>query len=283
MSCGERSTTQSDSSSERIGDALKQRGGGEGARAATGEPTGVEACEAEGVASEGDAARRGRTRRPPCRSDGELGLRGRLQSRARWLRPKQRRQRTGRRQVAIWCADDKQLRHRSYSSGGIPVRVSVEEGLTEAPGRRCRGQRRRRRRPGFQSPSCAGCRAATGGGTAAAAAGAAGAAGGGVGAAPKTPLKMEAGGGALARRRGALERWRVGDEGGRAAEAPHSEACEAEGDAEGGRAAGAPHRPAEGGAGRPDGAAGEAGRPAVTTTTAGEAGRVRGGRRATSR
>lgn len=95
----------------------------------------------------------------------------------------------------------------------------------------------------------------------------------------------------MARRRGALERWRVGDEGGRAAGAPHSEACEAEGDAEGGRAAGAPHRAAEGGAGRPDGAAGEAGRPAVTTTiageagrvTAGEAGRVRGGRRATSR
>lgn len=57
LSCSERSTTQSDSSSERIGDALKQRGGGEGARAATGEPTGVEAYEAEGVASEGDAAR----------------------------------------------------------------------------------------------------------------------------------------------------------------------------------------------------------------------------------
>lgn len=280
MSCGERSTTQSDSSSERIGDALKQRGGGEGARAATGEPTGVEACEAEGVASEGDAARRGRTRRPPCRSDGELGLRGRLQSRARWLRPMQRRQRTGRRQVAIRCADDKQLRHRSCSSGGIPVRVSGEEGLTEAPGRRCRGRRRRRRRPGCQSPSCAGCRAATGGGTAAAAA-ALQAPQARCWGSPKTPLKMEAGGGALgsARRPGTL----AGRRRGRArSRALHSEACEAEGDAEGGRELG-PHRVAEGGAGRPDGAAGEAGRPAVTTTTAGEAGRVRGGRRATSR
>lgn len=117
----------------------------------------------------------------------------------------QRRQRTGRRQVAIRCADDKQLRHRSCSSGGIPVRVSGEEGLTEAPGRRCRGRRRRRRRPGCQSPSCAGCRAATGGGTAAAAA-ALQAPQARCWGSPKTPLKMEAGGGALgsARRPGTL-------------------------------------------------------------------------------
>uniref|UniRef100_J3KVE6 Uncharacterized protein n=1 Tax=Oryza brachyantha TaxID=4533 RepID=J3KVE6_ORYBR len=77
----------------------RPRGGGDGVVAAVGEPSGVEASPADVVASEG-VRREATRRRMAIESEEDPGLRGRLQSRATWCRPRHRRQRTGRRQEA---------------------------------------------------------------------------------------------------------------------------------------------------------------------------------------